>query len=132
MASLPLPLISIANGLALIALSIIGYVLKDPSNSGMTAFIPGGFGLLFLVFGALALKENLRKHAMHAVSAVALLGVLGGLVPILMSLAKGNFGARPLALGLQIGMVLLCGEMLALCVNSFIQARRRREREAAG
>ncbi|MCS7079981.1 MAG: hypothetical protein NZ585_08010 [Chloracidobacterium sp.] len=130
--SLPMPLISIGNGVALIVLSVVGYVLKDPANSGVTAFIPAAFGLLFVIFGALAHKENLRKHAMHAVSAAALLGVLGGLTPILMSLVKGNFGARPLALALQIGMVVLCGEMLALCVNSFIQARRRRAQEAAG
>ncbi|OYT69978.1 MAG: hypothetical protein CFK52_12385 [Chloracidobacterium sp. CP2_5A] len=127
-----MPLISIANGIALIMLSIVGYALKDPVNSGATAFIPAGFGLLFVAFGAMALKESLRKHAMHAASAAALLGVLGGLTPILMSLVKGNFGARPLALALQIGMLVLCGEMLALCVVSFVQARRRREQGAAG
>ncbi len=130
--SLPMPWISIGNGVALIVLSLVGYALKDPANSGTTAFIPAAFGLLLVVFGALALRDNLRKHAMHAASAVALLGVVGGLVPIIMSLAKGNFGARPLALAVQIGLIVLCGEMLALCVNSFIQARRRREQEAAG
>lgn len=132
MMSLPMPLIAVGNGVALILLSVVGYVLKDPNNSGATAFIPAAFGLLFVVFGALALRDSLRKHAMHAVSAAALLGVVGGLTPIIMSLAKGNFGSRPLALALQIGMVALCGEMLALCVHSFIQARRRREQEAAG
>ncbi len=127
-----MPLISIANGVALIALSVLGYVLKDPANSGKTALIPGAFGVLFVLCGVLAQRESLRKHAMHAVSAVALLGTIGGLVPIIMSLVNGTFGARPLALALQVGMLLLCGEMLALCILSFVQARRQRAQEAAG
>ncbi|QUV83351.1 MULTISPECIES: hypothetical protein [Chloracidobacterium] len=132
MKSLPMPLLSIANGAALMALSVIGYVLKDPANSGRTALIPGAFGVLLVLCGVLAQRESLRKHAMHAASAVALLGTVGGLVPIVMSLMNGTFGARPLALALQIGMLLICGEMLALCINSFVQARRQRAQEAAG
>jgi uncharacterized membrane protein HdeD (DUF308 family) len=130
--SLPMPLISIANGAALMALSVIGYVLKDPANSGKTALIPGAFGVLLVLCGGLALRESLRKHAMHAASAVALLGTVGGLVPIVMSLMNGTFGARPLALVVQIGMLVICGETLALCIISFVQARRRRAQEAAG
>lgn len=129
--SLPMPMISMANGAGLIMLSVIGYLLKDPANSGKTALIPAAFGVLFLGCGVLALQESLRKHAMHAASAVALLGTIGGLVPIVMSLLNGTFGARPLALALQIGMLVMCGEMLALCVMSFVQARRQRAQEAA-
>ncbi|MGQ9897997.1 MAG: hypothetical protein ACUVR8_10645 [Acidobacteriota bacterium] len=130
--SLPMPMISIANGASLVVLSVIGYVLKDPANSGVTALIPAAFGVLLMLFGLLGLREPLRKHAMHAASAVALLGVLGGLFPIVVSLVKGTFGARPLALALQIGMLSICGEMLALCIYSFVQARRQRAQEAAG
>jgi hypothetical protein len=95
MKSLPMPLLSIANGAALMALSVIGYVLKDPANSGRTALIPGAFGVLLVLCGVLALRESLRKHAMHVASAVALLGTVGrGSFPIVMSLVNGTFGAR--------------------------------------
>ncbi len=127
-----MPLISIINGAALIGVSVIGYTLKDPANSGKTALIPGAFGVLLVLCGVLALRESLRKHAMHAASAVALLGTIGGLIPIVMSLVNGTFGARPLALMVQIGMLAICGETLALCILSFVQARRRRAQEAAG
>jgi uncharacterized membrane protein HdeD (DUF308 family) len=90
------------------------------------------FGILLVLCGVLAQRESLRKHAMHAASAVALLGTIGALVPIVMGLINGTIGARPLALALQIGMLLICGEMLALCINSFVQARRQRAQEAAG
>jgi uncharacterized membrane protein len=98
-------------------------------GSGMqhpTALIPSGVGAVLIVLGALALKEAFRKHAMHAAAAVGLLGFLFG---------AGWFIARPFlgksimdAAGLSTAtMAVLCGAFVALCVKSFIDARRRRK-----
>lgn len=118
---------SIIFGLLLIILGAWGYF-----GTGMqhpTALIPSGVGLILAALGALALRDAFRKHAMHAAAAVALLGCL---------LGAGWFIARPF-LGKPIAdtagmstatMAVLCGVFVALCVKSFIDARRRRK--AAG
>jgi hypothetical protein len=69
-----------------------------------------------------------RKHAMHAAAAVALLGTVGGLVPVI--LRKFNFEEVAVKIGL--GMCVLSAIFLALCVNSFIQARKARKAKEAG
>ena len=90
-----------------------------------TALIPAGFGALLLLLGFGALIRPLaRKHFMHAAAAVALLGTLGGL---------GMFAARFPSRGFMLAtcsmltMGLLCALLLALCIRSFIAARRARE-----
>jgi hypothetical protein len=115
---------SIIFGLLLIILGGSGYF-----GSGMqhpTALIPAGVGVVLAVLGAMALKDALRKHAMHAAAAVGLLGFL---------LGAGWFIARPfmgkdmfdLAGMSTATMAILCGGFVALCVKSFIDARRRRK-----
>lgn len=95
-----------------------------------TALIPAYFGLPLLGCGLLALKESMRKHAMHGASLLALLGTLmpGAMVVMaLVKLAGGGEIARPYAIGLQAAMALVCGVFLILCIQSFIQARRNRQ-----
>jgi hypothetical protein len=75
-----------------------------------------------------ARDERRRAHAMHAAAVVALLGVLGT-APGLMSLPAllgGSPVARPLAVAAQSLTALLLLVFLALCVRSFVDARRRR------
>jgi hypothetical protein len=108
-------------GLALIVLGFGGYFLTGTSS--FTALIPAAFGLLLVVLGFIARSESARKHAMHAAAAVALVGFAGAL----MSLLRTPAGVRSaVAVYSQIAMVLLTGIFVALCVKSFIDARRAR------
>ncbi|HVS35041.1 MAG TPA: hypothetical protein VMS17_05625 [Gemmataceae bacterium] len=95
-----------------------------------TALIPAGFGLVLGVLGAVGRKENMRKHAMHAAAAVALIGCLLALGRLVYKLFTD--GITDWAAGMSlIAMAALCGGFTALCVKSFIDARRRRKADAA-
>lgn len=87
--------------------------------------------MLLLVLGLVALKERLRKHAMHGAALVGLLGFLGGAgmgLPKLPALLSGE-AARPAAVIEQLIMAAVCLVFVALCVRSFIVARRNRARQ---
>ena len=89
-----------------------------------TALIPVAFGGLLGACGIVARKEHLRKHAMHAAAAVALLGFIPS-VPGLLgipSLLAGE-AVRPAAVVLRSVMALLCLGFLVVAVRSFIAAR---------
>jgi hypothetical protein len=123
------PIVSIVFGGLLIALGVWGKV--STGTASFTPLIPAVVGGLLAVLGLVALKESLLKHAMHGAAVVGLLGFLGGIANIIRVLAKG--GSLEGTPGLStIAMTVLCAVFVALCVNSFIQARRRRKaREAA-
>ncbi len=91
-----------------------------------TALIPAGFGLPLILLGVVALKDNLRKHAMHVAAMVGLIGFLGGAVMLLLPVLRGTEIARPFAYGCQAVMAALCLAFVGLCVHSFVDARRRR------
>jgi hypothetical protein len=124
------PRVSIVFGLLLIALGLGGYF--GTGTSSPTPFIPAGFGLVLLVLGALALKERLRKHAMHAAAGVGLLGAVGAVVRLLQPLYGDKGIEHPVAYGCTAAMAALCLAFVALCVNSFVQARRRRAAPESG
>lgn len=111
--------ITIIFAVLLIALGIGTYVGTEFKP---TALIPAGFGVVLLLSGLIALKEHLRKHAMHAASMVALLGVVAAVVSLIV---RGSV-ASSVAIAEQVAMALLCGGLLFLCVRSFINARRAR------
>jgi len=112
---------TIVFGLVLTVLGVAGYFLTGTSS--FTALIPAIFGVLLLALGFVARNEGARKHAMHAAAAVALVGFLGAL----MSLLRTPSGVRSAAaLYSQLAMVVLTGIFVALCVKSFIAARRAR------
>ena len=76
-------------------------------------------------------SETLLKHAMHAAAMVGLLGFLAAAYRFTLRLAQREAGwddTRTLSAG---GMTILCLVFVGLCVNSFIQARRRRAARAA-
>jgi hypothetical protein len=92
-----------------------------------TALIPVAFGVLLGACGVVARKERLRKHAMHAAAAVALLGFVPSVRGLLgiPALLAGE-AARPAAVVLQSVMALLCLGFLVVAVLSFVAARRGR------
>jgi preprotein translocase subunit Sss1 len=112
---------TIVFGILLTLLGLVGYAM---TRTSMTALIPSLFGLLLLILGLLARSESIRKHAMHAAAAVALIGGVGALIPLL----RTPSGVRPaMAVFSQVAMVVLTAVFVALCVRSFIAARRARK-----
>lgn len=124
--------LTIVFGGLLIILGVVGYVITGQQS--VTALIPAFAGILFVILGGIALKESLRKHAMHVAAALALLGFFGTAAGLfkLIGWIGGNAPERPAAVVSQSLMSLLCIVFVALCVKSFIDARRKRRLEAPG
>lgn len=118
-----MPKIAITIGLLLILQGAGFYVVTETKS--VTALIPTFFGIPILILGCVALKESVRKHAMHGVVALALLGLLAPIGRI--ASAGFSFSAAGVSLVL---MIVLCGGMLILGVKSFIDARRRQAKAA--
>jgi len=117
---------TIGFGVVLIILGVAGYFGSDMVS--LTALIPAAFGLLLVIFGAMAKDDKRRKMAMHIAVTVGLLGFLGtvpGLVK-LGALLSGGDVARPMAVIAQSIMAVLMAVYVAMCVKSFIDARRSR------
>lgn len=118
--------ITVALAAALIVLGVGGYF--GSGRVSPTALIPAAFGLVLLILGMVARDPGKRKHAMHGAAMVGVLGVLGtasGLVKFIR-MATGEAVARPQAVVAQAAMCVLCLVFVALCVKSFIDARRTR------
>jgi hypothetical protein len=125
-----MPVVSIVFGGLLVALGTWGYAAAQTKS--WTALIPAFTGGLLAVLGVVALKESLLKHAMHAAAMVGLLGFLGAAFMFVPRLIREGFDANDVKTISQGGMALLCLVFVGLCINSFIQARRRRAaREAS-
>ncbi len=141
-----MPPVTIVIGLLLTALGAWSYFTGTPVDGhiSLTAAIPAYVGLPLLVCGLVALKDMLRKHAMHVAVLIGLLGFLGALAQLVMLLTKpevtghltfdagaeGWIGTKKL---LVTGvMALLTGVFTALCVRSFIVARIAQRKAAGG
>jgi hypothetical protein len=118
-------------GALLVLVGIVGYGTAEPNAEGKvspTALIPAFFGAALIVCGALAFKDNLRKHVMHLAAMVGLVGAIGGFMPLIRQVSKtGEFDpTKPSAIAGEL-MILICVVFVGLCVNSFIQARKARK-----
>jgi O-antigen/teichoic acid export membrane protein len=118
--------ITIVVSIVLLVLGLIGFLLSQPQSP--TALIPAGFGAVLLLLGLLARQEKMRKHAMHTAVLIALAGLIGAVVMLIRALSAETI-ERPLAFTMQALMALTLGVFVALCVKSFIDARRKREPE---
>jgi hypothetical protein len=122
-------------GAMLVALGVYGYLNATPGENGKvspTALIPAFFGGVLMLCGLLAHGEKLRKHVMHFAAMVGVLGVLGGFMPLIRQMSKGvplDLTAPSAISGL--GMSVLCAVFVALCVKSFIDARKARQAREA-
>jgi len=119
-----MPIATLVLGGLLIALGVISFVATGSEH--YTALIPSAFGLVFELIGALALQPSLRKHAMHAAAALALIGFLATVSGFgqAITLLQGGTVARPPAAVARTVMSILCLGFVILCVRSFIAARR--------
>jgi hypothetical protein len=122
--------VSIGFGIVLVALGV-GFFLAT-GQEHPTALIPAGFGTILALLGVIALKDSLRKHAMHL---AAMVGLIGFLVPAVMAVPKvpallAGEAARPAAVVEQLIMAALGLVFVLSCVRSFIVARRNRARQA--
>lgn len=123
--------VTIGFGLFLILVGLVGYFVVGyfhPDKQSLTALIPAGFGVLLVILGVLARKDNLRKHVMHA---AAMIGLIGFLIPgyrVIRGLLNPD-SSLPAALIAQAVMSLACLVFVGLCVKSFIDARRKRKSE---
>ena len=116
-----MPRITMLFALALIATGV-GFYLGSGMAS-VTALIPAFIGAAMLICALIAMKgENARKHAMHVVAVLSLLGV-GGTVGGVAALFGGSTSLP--TLGRSVTFVL-CLLLLVLCINSFVQARKAR------
>lgn len=116
--------ITMALAAALIVLGVGGYF--GSGGVSPTALIPAAFGLVLLILGIVARDPAKRKHAMHGAAMIGVLGVLGtasGMIKF-VRMATGETVARPQAVVAQAAMFVLCLVFVALCVKSFIDARR--------
>jgi hypothetical protein len=90
-------------------------------SGSQTALLPAYVGVVLAVLGGLALAfDKGRKHLMHVVAVVTLLGALAPATTLGIRAAQMS----PLALTVNVGMLVLCGALLVLVVRSFIAARR--------
>jgi hypothetical protein len=128
-----MPTTAILFGIGLIGygLFLFGETGWDPKAN--TALIPAYFGAAFLILGLISLiKDSIRKHAMHFAATVAMFGAIGGLGMGLskLEIVTGKPPDRPDAVHAQIWLGVLCTIFLALCVKSFIDARKARKNAA--
>ncbi|MEM7098698.1 MAG: hypothetical protein AAF541_10610 [Pseudomonadota bacterium] len=115
-----LPQITIGMGVILIVLGVATWLLTGQSS--VTALIPSFFGLGLVVMGGLALREKMRKHAMHVAAVIGLLGMFGAgsrAIPAVL-----EQGIARVATGSQLIMTILMLIFTVLCVKSFIDARK--------
>lgn len=120
-----MPIVSIVCGGLLMAISLWSFSVSETKS--VTIWIPAMVGSLLAVCGAVAiLKESLLKHAMHA---AAVIGLLGGLAAASRFVPKlfGDFNWNDPGTRATGKMTLVCFVFVALCLNSFLQARKRRK-----
>jgi uncharacterized membrane protein HdeD (DUF308 family) len=115
-------------GALLVLVGIVGYGTSEVQPPSMTALIPAFFGAALIVCGVLAFSDKLRKHAMHLAAVIGLVGLVGGFMPLIRQISKGD-GFDPFKKSAIAGelMILICAVFVGMCVNSFIQARKARK-----
>ncbi len=95
-------------------------IREDPTPHAQTSLAPAIIGAVILAAGIVSIvAPNAQKHAMHAAALAALLGTIGGLIPVKM---RENDTAEA---AVMVGWIMTLTSLLfmSLCINSFIKAR---------
>lgn len=110
---------TIGLGVLLMALGIVVTLITDTGS--VTSLIPTFIGVVFLVLGVIAaVREDLRRHVVHAAAALALIAILGS-AGSLISRWDGDGGYwAEFSQGVTIA---LCGLFLVAAIGSFKAAR---------
>jgi multisubunit Na+/H+ antiporter MnhF subunit len=120
--------VTLVFAVAFIALGLVGFIATGSQH--YTALIPAALGLLLGIFGALSLSSNpsRRKLFMHINVTLGLLGFLGTVMGLIQwfQILAGATVKNPPATESKAAMALLCLIYVALCVRSFIAARKAR------
>ena len=117
-----MPNSAISTGRILIIIGVIGYVVSMiNARTSATAMIPAAFGIVLLILGYIArMKENLRRHLMHAAVLVALLGFIAVAVRLISKFTEITFSAAYVS---QIATSIVLLAFIFLSVRSFMKAR---------
>jgi NAD/NADP transhydrogenase beta subunit len=115
---------TVLTGVLLIVLGLAGYI--GTGSEHKTALIPAAFGIPILILGLLARNPARRALAMHIAVTLGLLGFLGSLIQFVKGVNGDAMQTRPAAVYAQGAMALITVIFVAMCVNSFIKARRAR------
>ncbi|HEY8900250.1 MAG TPA: hypothetical protein VIM61_07550 [Chthoniobacterales bacterium] len=119
-----MPALSIIFGFVLSALGGAFFIATGSIHK--TALIPTYLGIVIFLCGAAAIAvPKLRMHVMHVAALLGLIGTAGGLGMSLKSFPKLMAGNPPQIEQLAMGVISLV--FVALCVKSFIDARRARK-----
>src|SRR5580698_6541372 len=120
--------VTIVFAVLFIALCLFGFI--STGSIHYTALIPAALGLLLGIFGTLSLSPDAgrRKLFMHINVTLGLLGFLGTLMGLIQwfQMLAGATVKNPPATESKAAMALLCLIYVALCVRSFIAARKAR------
>ena len=121
--------VAIGFGVVLVLLGAWGFTAMSTPHP--TALIPTYFGLALAWCGVFAMRKGGAQRALWMHVAVTL-GLFGFLFPGTMAIvetvkAHGGPLAHPIAVEAQTAMAGICLVFVALCVRSFIAARRARE-----
>ena len=122
-----MPAATLVFAVILIGMGLVGYFGAADDNKSVTALIPAFVGAALGLCGLVAFSAGLRKHAMHA---AAMLGLLGFLAAAGRLASKGGVDLSARGDQMLMGMAVVCLVFVGLCVNSFIQARKRRQAAA--
>jgi hypothetical protein len=97
-------------------------------RADMAALHPAGLGVLILIAGTLANNEDAKRRMlwMHIAVTLGLIGLLITGIRAMLELVHGTSGVRPLAFQERAIVAVICLIFVALCVRSFIFARRSR------
>jgi len=117
--------VTLAFAALLMALGLVGYL--GTGSQHPTALIPLWIGLLLGIFGVLAISpsENRRKIFMHINVTIGSLGLLATIVEIVRTLVSSK-PPDTAAMASKLSLAALLLAYVAVCVRSFISARRGR------
>lgn len=121
--------LTITFGVVLILLGLLGFFATG--HHAPTALIPAIAGLILAALGALANTEDAKKRMlyMHIAVTIGLLGFLGtakSIVDYIQMVVGGRQFPHPVAVEEKAAMAGVLLVFVALCVRSFISARRAR------
>ena len=112
-------LVTILFGVLLAITGVTVYIQTGSAHK--TALIPAFLGGGLVICGLLAANEGRRMVVMHIAVVIGLMGFIGSMAKLFKSgQSTAAFAGKAISAG-------LCAVFIALCVRSFIQARRARE-----